>query len=85
MTRLKAEDRTLRDKIVHLRGVEELEHAGCMELPDKYAQNASQVAQLTAENEHLRSERDNVRARQEVERLWSLVNAHTAESSQSWS
>ena len=47
--------------------------------------SSSQVAQLTAENERLRSERDSACAGQanvdtEVERLWALVNLCTSDS-----
>ena len=68
---------------VALNGMQVHEHAGCMELSDKYTQFASQVAQLTAENERLCGEMDGVghaKPDNEVQRLWSLVNVATSES-----
>ena len=40
LTRVEA-NKTLRDKIVHMRGVEEREHTAYMELSDKYALSVS--------------------------------------------
>ena len=85
LTRVKADKKTLRDKIVQMKGVEQSQQVDYVELSDNYAQNASRVAQLTAKNEWLRSERDTACTAQakgdtEVERLSALVNARTAES-----
>ena len=88
MARLEAENRPLQVKIVHWRGVEEHEHTKYMEPSDSCAQSASQVAQLSAQNERLHGERDSACVRQAkvdtaVERFWPIVNARTAGSSQS--
>ena len=85
LPRVEADNKTLRDKIVSMKGVEQSQHADYVELSDKYAQSVSTVAQLTTKNERLRNERDTAHAAQakvdtEVERLWALVNARTAES-----
>ena len=78
LTRVEADN-----KIVQMKGVEQSQVADYVELSDKYTHSASRVAQLTAENERLRRERDTARAAKadtEVERLWALVDACTAGS-----
>ena len=82
---VEADYKTLRDMIVQMKTVEQSQYADYVELSDKYAQSASRVAPLTAENERRRSERDTAHAVEakadtEVERLWALVNARIAES-----
>ena len=57
LTRVEADNKTLRDKNVQMKGVEQSQHVDYMELSDKCTRSASRVAQLIAENERLRSER----------------------------
>ena len=84
LTRVEADNKTLREKIVQMKGVEQSQHADYVKVSDKCAQSTSSVVKLMAENERLRSERNmaratNAKADTEVERLWALVNARTAE------
>ena len=81
LTVAEADKRNLRDKIVHMKGVERSQHAAYVELSDKYASGASRVAQLPVENERLRGEKDTapIRLDTEVERLWALAKTRIAE------
>ena len=74
LTWVEADHKTLRDKIVEMKGVEQCQHADYVELSDMSAQSASRVPQQTAQNERLHSPRDtahtaHARADTQVERL----------------
>ena len=47
-----------------MNGVEQSKHTAYVELSDKYAHSVSKVAQLIAENEQWRNERETARAAQ---------------------
>ena len=76
--RLESDNKALRDKVLQLKDMEQCERDRFADLSDKYVKSTAESAQLKAEKEWLRSERDTAQAQQfkattEVERLWALV------------
>ena len=75
---MESDNKAVKDRLLRLKDMEQCKRDRFADLSDKYSKSTAESAQLKAENERLRNERDTARAQQfkaetEVQRLWALV------------